>query len=71
MMVEEVKSARAATEIAYSFISKYRNFVRPIKAVREGEVWLVDLDVGPLIAVIAKVKIDAKSGEILEYSIPS
>ena len=70
-MAGEVKSARAATEIAQSFISKYRMFTRPLKAVREGDIWLVDLDVGPLFTTIAKVKVDAKSGEILEYSIPS
>ena len=70
-MASEVKSAREATEVAQSFISKYRFFARPIKAVREGDMWLVDIDVGPLFTIIAKVKIDAKSGEILEYSIPS
>lgn len=70
-MAGEVKSAREATEIAQSFISKHRMFVRPLKAAREGDIWLVDLDVGPLFAIIAKVKVDAKSGEILEYSIPS
>lgn len=70
-MPGEVKSARAATDIADAFIKKYRWYSRPLKAVREGDIWMVDLDVGPLFTAIAKVKIDAKSGEILEYSIPS
>lgn len=70
-MDSEVKSAKEATEIAQTFISKYRFFTRPLKAVREDDIWLVELDVGPLFTVVAKVKIDAKSGEILEYNIPS
>ena len=65
-----VKSAAEATEIAYSFIKKYRPIARPVKAIREDDVWFVDIDVGPLAVIIAKVKIDAKSRDILEYSIP-
>ena len=70
-MAGEVKYAREATEIATSFIKKYRMFTRPLKAVRENDTWLVEVDVGPIFTTIAKIKIEAKSGEILEYSIPS
>ena len=70
-MPSEVKSAKEATEIANSFIGKYRWYTRPLKAEREGDTWLVELDVGPLFTTIAKIKVDAKSGEILEYSIPN
>ena len=66
----EVKSAREATEIARTFVKKYRSIARPLKAVREGDTWLVDIDVGPLFVAVAKIKIDAKSAEILEYTIP-
>jgi len=66
----EVKSATEATEIAQKFLSKYRLFTSPLKAVREGDVWFVDIDVGPLVKQVARVKIDAKTGEILEYSLP-
>ena len=69
-MPGEVKSAAEATEVARNFLRKYRMVVMPLKAVREGDVWLVDIDVGPIIRAIAKVKIDAKSGDILEYSLP-
>ena len=69
-MLGEVKSAREATEIAQSFIKKYRFTARPLKAVREDDTWLVEIDVGPLATMIAKVKVDAKSGDILEYTIP-
>ncbi len=69
-MSEEIKTAPKATAIAESFIKKYRFFARPLKAIREGDIWLVEIDVGPLTPIIAKVKVDAKSGEILEYNIP-
>jgi len=67
----KVKSAAEATEIAESFIKKYRWYRRPLKAVREDNTWLVEIDVGPLFTVIAKIKIDAISGDILEYTIPA
>ena len=69
-MPEEVKSAAEATEIAQSFIKKYRILARPMKAIREDDTWLVEIDVGALDIRIAKVKIDAKTTTILEYNIP-
>jgi len=69
-MPEEVKSAKRATEIAQSFIKKYRMFARPLKATRDDDTWNVEIDVGAVFVVVAKVKVDAKSGDILEYSIP-
>jgi len=69
-MPEEVKSATRATEIATSFVKKYYWFARPMRAVRQDNTWLVEIDVGPLAAKVAKVKLDAKSGDILEYIVP-
>jgi uncharacterized membrane protein YkoI len=69
-MPEEIKSAKEATEIAVSFVKKYRFIARPLKAVREDSTWLVEIDVGPIFVMVAKIKIDAKSGDILEYIIP-
>jgi len=66
----EVKSARRATEIAYSFVKKYRPYAKPLKAVRLNGTWLVEIDVGPLSVKVAKVIIDAESADILEYTIP-
>jgi hypothetical protein len=67
----EVKSAREATQIAQSFVKKYRTYARPLKATRQGNAWLVEIDVGLLASKIAKVKIDAKSARILQYTIPN
>jgi len=69
-MAGEVKSAAEATEIARNFIKKYRVIAAPLKAVREGGAWLVEIDVGPLFKSVAKVRIDALTGEVLEYAIP-
>ncbi len=69
-MPEKAKTAPEATEIAQSFVKKYRSFARPLKAVREDGTWLVEIDVGPLFVAVAKVKVDAESGDILEYTIP-
>ena len=65
----EVKSAPEATTIAEKFVKKYRFFTRPVKAVRRDDTWIVEIDVGPIITSIATVTIDAKSGDILEYSL--
>ena len=69
-MAEEIKSASVATKKAVSFVKKYRVIARPLKATREDDKWLVEIDVGPLFVAVARVKIDAKSGDILEYNIP-
>jgi len=71
-MDNEAKSAADATEIALSFISKHYQFIpqEPIKAAKEDNIWLVEIDVGLLRTRIAKIKIDAKTADILEYSIP-
>jgi len=57
-------------EIAHSFIKKYSPVALPLKAVKEGDAWLVDIDVGALAVKIAKVKVDARTGDILSYDIP-
>lgn len=66
----EVKSAQEATAIALSVIEKQYGFTRPIKAVKEGNIWLVQIDVGVFKTRIGNFKIDAKTGVVLEYDIP-
>ena len=58
-------------EIAHSFIKKYSPVALPLKAERKDDVWLVDIYVGALAVKIAKVKIDARTGDILSYDIPT
>jgi hypothetical protein len=67
----EVKSAKAATEIALAYLKRYYTFSKPKRAVKEGVVWSVEVDVGVWATKIAKVKIHAATGDILEYTVPS
>ena len=66
----KVDTADKAMDIAHSFIKKYVPVALPMKAEREGDVWLVDIDVGALAVKMAKVKVDARTGDILSYEIP-
>jgi len=67
----KVDTADKAMDIAHSFIKKYSPVALPLKAEKEGDVWLVDIDVGALAVKIAKVKVDARTGDILSYDIPT
>ena len=66
----KVDTADKAMEIAHSFIKKYNPVALPLKAVRQDDFWLVDIDVGALAVKVAKVKVDARTGDILSYEIP-
>ena len=66
----KVETASKAMDIAHSFIKKYSPVALPLKAVKENDTWLVDIDVGALAVKVAKVKIDARTGDILSYEIP-
>jgi len=65
-----VESAEKATEIALSFIKKHYFIAIPKKTVREGNFWIVEIDVGFVSPKIAKIKLDAKTGDIIDYTVP-
>ncbi len=67
---EKVTTATEAMDIAHSFVKKYSGFALPLRAAREDDVWLVDIDVGALAVKVAKIKVDARTGDILSYEIP-
>jgi len=66
-----VETAQDATEIAVGFLREYFRYVMPVKAAREDDVWVVQLDVGAFKARIATVRVDAESGGILDYTVPT
>jgi len=66
----KIDTADKAMEVAHTFIKKYSPVALPLKAERQDDVWLVDIDVGALAVKVAKVKVDAKTGDILSYEIP-
>ena len=66
-----VKTADEATEIALSFLKKSGwAFARGVSAHRKNDIWLVEVDVGALAFQIGSVKINARTGTIVEYDLP-
>jgi hypothetical protein len=65
--VEKVGDAEEAMHAAHSFMKKDNPVALPLKAVRRSDVWLVDVDIGAVRMEIIRVKIDAKTGEILGH----
>ncbi|MBI2908593.1 MAG: hypothetical protein HYX92_13190 [Chloroflexi bacterium] len=65
-----LKSAEEATSKALSFLKKYHPWARPMKAVREDGIWLVQVDVGALKTKIGTIKLDAQTGKVLEFDVP-
>jgi len=65
-----IESAEKATEIALSFIKKHYFVAIPKKTVREENFWMIEIDVGFVSPKIAKVKLDAKTGNIIDYTVP-
>ncbi len=68
-MPKEVTSGEDATKIVEAFLRKRSLFPRPIRAVRENDHWLVEVDVGFLDRKVATLKVDARTGKIDEYTI--
>jgi len=65
--VEKVDTVEHAMDIAHSFMKKDNPVALPLKAQRRDDFWLVDVDVGAVRMEIVRVKIDAKTGEILGH----
>ncbi len=66
---EKVDNADKAMEIAHSFILKDSPVALPLKVERQDDIWLVDIDAGTVGIKIVKVKVDAKTGNILGHEI--
>ena len=69
-MTPEIKSAAEATRIATTFLKQYYNFLRPVSAVKENGNWKVRVDVGIVTSKIAKLEVNASTGDVTEYSLP-
>jgi hypothetical protein len=65
--VEKVNDSLDAMAIANAFMKKDNPVALPLKAVRRDEVWLVDVDIGAVKMEIVRVKIEAKTGNILGH----
>ena len=67
--IDKVDNAEDAMAVANSFMKKDNSVALPLKAVRRDEVWVVDVDIGAVRMEIVRVKIDAKTGNILSHEI--
>lgn len=68
-----IRNAEQATDRALSFVrerSPYGGIARPMRAVRDGQIWSVELDLGIIRVMVATIKIHAETAEIMEHSIP-
>lgn len=65
-----IENLERAVEVAERFLLKYYAFRRLLKAERENGAWLVEFDVGVLSKEIVRIRLDANTGEIVEYKLP-
>ena len=63
----EITSAQEAIDIASEFIEPHYPWHRPLKAVRQAGIWIVEFDVGAVRVETATVKIDADTKEVKEF----
>ena len=72
--MDKISNASKATDKALEFLlDKYPlrgKLARPVRTVKEDDLWKVEFNVGIVRPLIAKVKVDAVTGEIAEYYIP-
>ena len=62
-----ITSAQEAIDIAQQFIEPHYPWHKPLKAVRDNDVWIVEFDVGAIRVETAVVRIDASTKEIKEF----
>lgn len=66
-----VTSADEATDIAMQLVKKNRPFAgRPLKAYEQDGVWIVEIDVGLFEIRVGQVRVNAETGDILDYQLP-
>jgi uncharacterized membrane protein YkoI len=66
-----VKTADQATDVALSFLKKSGwSFARALSAHEKNGSWVVQVDVGALTFQAGTLKVNARTGAIIEYDIP-
>ena len=66
-----VRSADQATDIALGFLRKSGwTFIRALSAHRKDGSWLVEVDVGAVTFKKGNLKVDARTGSIVDYDLP-
>lgn len=66
----KVESAAQATDIAVEFLKNYYQLIqRPMNAAQENGTWVVEVDVGSFLVKVARVSINADTGDIVSYEV--
>lgn len=66
----KVESATQATDIAVEFLKKYYPIsYRALKATQEDGEWVIEVDVGAFLVRVARVSIEAETGDITSYEV--
>jgi len=60
------RTVQDAVEIAERFVGKYYPFCVLERGKRERDVWVVEFDVGALKPQIVGVKLDARTGKVVD-----
>lgn len=63
-----IQTAEEAVNAAERFLSKYYGIRVLQKVVRQDDAWLTEFDVGILSVQIVRVRVDAATGSIVEYT---
>ena len=65
-----LQTVEEAFQRADAFLSKYYAFKRPLSAKKEGDNWLLEYDVGVFGVEKVRLRIEAESGSIIDYTGP-
>lgn len=66
-----VRTADQATDLALAFLRRSGwTFVRALSAHQKDGTWVVEVDVGALSVRKGNLKVDSRTGAIVEYDVP-
>jgi hypothetical protein len=65
-----IGTVEEAIRAGEAFVGRYYAFKKPLEARKEGDTWLVVFDVGVFHVQRLRLRIDANSGLITEYTAP-
>lgn len=66
--LKPIKDAVDATNRVAEFFRQHYSFIYPVQARQEGGYWLVDVDVGAAKTIIVRARVNALTGDIVDYA---
>lgn len=65
-----INTAEDAVNVAERLLERYYAFRKLLNARRQDGMWLVEFDVGIISKQLARITLDAATGDIMEYITP-